>query len=374
MLSRPDAAASILCLAGDAGGAAALSPLLAALRADDQPLRLLAYGPALALWQSQGLQPEPAPSDPAAIDRACRAARLLLSATSCNELNLERRYWQAARAVACPTLAVLDYWSNYGQRFEIDKKPFWPERIAVMDELAASGMRAAGCPPERLCIVGHPGFDALSAEQLDVEQRTLLRQTLGIAPQRQLLVFVSQPLSELRTLLGQSLTLPDEQAILQQVIAALDAPGDAAPPTLLIRPHPREASDKYDRWCRPGTATAAAITVNHTLPSRQLVQAADLVLGIHSMLLLEACCLGCPVISLQPGQHPEPAAQYDPLPSNRCSASAAIYEMAKVIPGIRRYLQDATARQQLRAGARRACPPPGATAKLQALISAMMER
>ena len=211
MLSRPDAAASILCLAGDAGGAAALSPLLAALRAGSQPLRLLAYGPALALWQSQGLQPEPAPSDPAAIDRACRAARLLLSATSCNEVNLERRYWQAAHAVACPTLAVLDYWSNYGQRFKIAKKPFWPERIAVMDELAASGMRAAGCPPERLSIVGHPGFDALSAEQLDVEQRIRLRQTLGIAPQRQLLVFVSQPLSELRTLLGQSLTPPDER-------------------------------------------------------------------------------------------------------------------------------------------------------------------
>ena len=370
MLKPPTAAASILCLAGDAGGAAALSPLLAVLRQRGQPVRLLAYGPAFTLWQNQGWQPEPAPHDPAAINQACRAAGLLLSATSCNELNLERRYWQAAHAAARPTLAVLDFWSNYGQRFEIDKKPFWPERIAVMDDVAASGMRAAGCPAARLSIVGHPGFDALQAEQLDAEQRARLRQQLGIAPATRLLVFVSQPLSELHALLGPSPVPPDEHVILQQVITALDDPAVEPPPSLLIRPHPRETAGKYERWCRPGSPSSSTIAVDTGSPSRQLVQAADLVLGIHSMLLLEACCLGCPVLSLQPGQAPAD----DPLPSNRSGSSAVIYEMAKLIPTIRRYLQDDTALATLRQGARRACPPAGATQRLLDLLDSMMER
>lgn len=359
----------ILCLAGDAGGAAALAPVIAALQARGTPLRLLAYGPAATQWAARGWRvaaPELAPSAQAA---DCAGAALVLTATSCNTLNAERAYWQAAFSLGIPALAVLDYWSNYGARFQIEGAAFWPDRIAVMDRVAAEALRAAGCPDERLAITGHAAFDALRQDLLPSPQRRRLRERLGVPDDRVLAVFVSQPLSELHHLLGQGAGASDEWRILAMVIEAIDD-GTSPPAHLVIRPHPREPEGKY----APLVRALPPVTVDSSAPAHALVQAADLVLGIHSMLLLEACCLGCPVLSLQPGLWPEPAAAHDPLPSNRLGASLALYTPDAVIPEIRRHLRQPAAREDLRAHAPRALPEPGAVGRTLRLIDSMVVR
>lgn len=57
--------------------------------------------------------------------------------------------------------------------------------------------------------------------------------------------------------------------------------------------------------------------------------AADLVVGMNTELLVEACYLGCITLSLQPGlRHP------DRLPTNRLGFSRAVYQEDEIKPAL----------------------------------------
>jgi len=57
--------------------------------------------------------------------------------------------------------------------------------------------------------------------------------------------------------------------------------------------------------------------------------AADLVVGMNTELLVEACYLGCITLSLQPGlRHP------DRLPTNRLGFSRAVYQENEIKPAL----------------------------------------
>jgi hypothetical protein len=67
--------------------------------------------------------------------------------------------------------------------------------------------------------------------------------------------------------------------------------------------------------------------------------AADLVTGINSMLLVEACYLGCVTVSIQPGlRFP------DALPTNDLGISRAVYRREEIKPVVEEMLLDRQAR------------------------------
>ena len=63
------------------------------------------------------------------------------------------------------TLALLDQWCNYSQRFQVyspnRNHEDLPDFIGVMDSFAKTEMVKEGFPPERLIITGHPYFDSI---------------------------------------------------------------------------------------------------------------------------------------------------------------------------------------------------------------------
>src|SRR5207248_11353111 len=66
-----------------------------------------------------------------------------------------------------PSVYVLDFWSNYWQRFSDSGKDlkFLPEKICVMDNAAEEAMIAEGIPPDRIAVTGNPHFEDFRSEE-----------------------------------------------------------------------------------------------------------------------------------------------------------------------------------------------------------------
>ncbi|QNM98497.1 hypothetical protein [Chitinimonas koreensis] len=313
--------AAVLAVAGDPGGANALAPVLDWLQGQGVRLHCAGYRQAPALWTARGLAVETlaeAGFDPAAwlvARRREQGAALLLTTTSANGLDYERALWDAARADGLPSLALLDFWSNYPLRFRDPAGAWhWPDCIAAMDQASAEALRALGAP--QAAATGQPALDRLAALRagFDPARRAALRQQAGAAGTA--LLYASQPLAELhggeaaaRAALGFS-----ERDAWRDLAAQFDAM--PAPPTVWLRPHPRERADDW----RAEAARHPWARLLEGGDSHEWALAADGVLGMGSMLLLEACLLGRPVLSYQPGLPGE-----DALPSNRLGWSRAVY-------------------------------------------------
>src|SRR5438552_3085265 len=200
MTSKPT---SIVAIAGDPGGAAAVAPVVELLRQEGRPVHALAYRQAVANWRSRGLEVEELPHDTDLTQAKQWLGRFhadrLLSATSDNGVNLEKPFFAAARQLGIPSLAVLDHWMNYRLRFANEKGElvYLPDRIAIMDEQARAEMLAEGLDADRIVITGQPALDELAAfrRSLSPQLRPEVRQLLGVAEDERMVLFASEPIS-----------------------------------------------------------------------------------------------------------------------------------------------------------------------------------
>ena len=240
--------------------------------------------------------------------------QFVLLGTSIGDYEKNVVHW--ARLFNIPTLSVLDFWSNYSMRFvDIFGAACLPDKIAIMDEHARDEMIAEGFPPEKLVITGQPAFDCLADrralfDSLDTgpyTRRYAIRRAHGVHPDTKLIVFASQPWSK----------MPDDLGYTEHTVIPLliDALAEVAPDShVIIRPHPRETEAdllQYERAANP------TVWVKRKGNVHDLLMAADLVVGMNTELLVEACYLGCITLSLQPGLKGA-----DRLPTNRLGVSA----------------------------------------------------
>lgn len=332
----------VVCVCGDPGGANALAPVLATLAADGKvDVAVYAYNEGTAVLKRSAIDATVLEGDAvasAAADCLRREdADAVVTATSHNGVDWEKHFVAAAHDRSIPSVAVLDFWSNYRERLAdaaggLDRAP---DAIAVMDERARIEMVDAGFPAERLVVTGQPAFDALAGARarFTPERRSAVRSSVGVAQDELFVVFASQPL---RQLYGDSLGY-DQHEVAGLLVDALDAVSvkSARPIVLLIRPHPRERAEDY-----AGFATSRVrILVSDAGDGRDCAMAADLVTGMTTALLVEACHLGCVVVSLQPGLRAK-----DVLPTNAWGASAPVYRADDVRPVVERMLLDPSAR------------------------------
>ena len=332
-------ALNIFSVCGDPGGAAALTPVLKALQLrPDRVLDVCAYGAGAHVLTRAGVRCEVLPPglSPADVEVHWQRARpdVLVCATSVNESDYEKAFIRIARRAGVPSVAILDYWSNYALRFggrsgELDALP---DRIAVMDARAVDEMKAAGFPPDRLVITGQPAFDELAAvrRSFGESRRLAVRASLGLAHGERLVSFLSQPLRQLAAS-GAGYRLPgyDEREVLAGLCDALASAGGGAC-VLAVKPHPRESSLELP----PDRAGLRCVRAD-AMDTRELMMSSDLVAGMTTVALVEACYLGCLVISLQPG-----ARNADPLACTRAGVCHAVYQWPEVTPAIHAMLND----------------------------------
>ena len=349
-LRSNSAAPCVLAVAGDPGGAAALAPVLMALQGDDR-VRVEArpYRQAQDVWSRRSVACE-ALGESFCSDHVPQLLEdlqpsLLLCGTSINGVDLEKPFIEAARANGVPSLCLLDFWSNYAARFSDSRGnlAFLPDLIGVMDSQAREQMIAEGFPPARLCVTGQPAFDCLEARRREFTpaRREAFRARLGAREHDHLAVFVSQPLAAMygpKSSCAENHPGYEEQEVLQLLVSALDALAEetGAKIVLAVRPHPREKAEDF------GCLESSRIQIKlaREQNAHELAMSADLVAGMTSALLVEACYLDSVVLSLQPGLKTS-----DVLPTNRLGITQAVYRSDEVLPAIRELILNPTTRQ-----------------------------
>ena len=361
----------VVVVAGDAGGAAALVPVITTLISDGRvAVHTVAYGPACDTWSVRGIRIDE-DAELSQVDPEHRLAdtqaALLLVGTSLNAVMLEQRFVRVARTMGVPSVAVLDSWVNYVERFldESGQAFTVPDRIAVMDEHARAEMIQQGIADALLVVTGQPAFDDVLAHRdgFTADRRRHIRDVWGATDDDSVVLFASQPLSELYGADpgGARHFGYDEQQVARRLIGALErAARDAGRSVMLVlRPHPREDP----AWMRALTGADIRVTVSDNGSARDAALAAELVAGMSSALLIEACYMQCVVISLQPGLRRE-----DVLPTNRMRYTQPVYHDSDIEPTVKRLLFDQGFRAALIERLRGISLPGGAARRVVDLL------
>ncbi len=367
---------AVLSICGDAGGAAAVAPVIELLRREAMAtVRAVAYRQARGQWKSRGLDFEEIEEnvDLPAVQKMLSEndTTVLLAGSSVNPANLERLFIRAACDLRVPSVAVLDFWANYRRRFSDQQgsMAYLPDRIAVMDERARDEMVDEGFEPDRLVITGQPALDGLRdyRRHFTEERRLKVREALGVKQGELLVLFASQPLSEMYGADTTTAGHPGytEQPIATALLSALEAVArDSAKPLVLaIRPHPRESAENWRSFSGNGVRTLVATEGE----SRELALAADLVTGMTTVLLVDAAYLGCPTVSIQLGTRVP-----DPLPTNRLGLSEAAYQDSDLLPMLSSLLLNEEARRPDRTRMAMLNCHDGATRRVASLTCEMM--
>lgn len=214
-----------------------------------------------------------------------------------------------ARLRAIPTVGVVDMGVNAANRFRggsQDPLLHAPDWLAVPDSYCRAAFEQLGYPRERLLCVGHPHYDEVRARLESSANRSTYEWRWDCFPDapegRPLWLFLAEGVDRLApaqsfrqsdyTLHGRGDTDFRTAIVLQELIdAARELPQR---PWIVLRPHPK--SDMVDfASCQDGIDECRV--GGDPLP---LLLSADLVIGMSTMLLLEAYLLRRPTLSILP--------------------------------------------------------------------------
>ncbi|MCC7015699.1 MAG: hypothetical protein IT564_00650 [Rhodospirillales bacterium] len=275
--------ALIALAAHDPGGASVLVAAAPALRDRGHGLLWLPSGPAARLWREAGeYVPKPMDGPAAAAAVAREQPGLLLTGASFLD-DFERKLWFDARRLRIPSFAVLDSWSNLELRFTPVKGSHeQPDVLGVIDERTRKQITDEGWCRARLFVVGQPH---LAARTERLKRRRRVRPSGG----GKRVMFFSEPIGEDYGRAARGFT--------QFEVATLAAEALAGSPGVVmdVKPHPREAESGWRDWLVRTPNARLAVEDTETL-----LAAADGVLGMTTIVLIEAALVGIPALSLQP--------------------------------------------------------------------------
>ena len=202
--------------------------------------------------------------------------------------SLDKEMIKWARQNKIPSISLIEHWSWYFKRFDLDGEAVWPDFIFVNDNIAYYDAIVDGLPSEKLIIAGNPVLESLSKHNNQTKINSEQLQQLYKFPKKRIVVFISEALAcdfnNTEDNLGY-----DEFIVLKQLIPLLQ-PTDH----LVIKLHPEEADDKYQHLLSESVSTLRSID------TQSLSVLANVVIGMASMLLLELAMFRNDIISYRP--------------------------------------------------------------------------
>lgn len=195
------------------------------LRGTTGPLQILAAGPARAIAAACGFS-----NSAESLEQALNGAAMLLSGTGwASDLEHDSRILARQRGI--PSIAVLDHWVNYPDRFRRDGAESLPDRWWVTDAFARTEA-ARHFPGDRVDLVPNH-YVAAQLGQIA---------PIGAVDQN-VLLYVLEPA---RSNWGRE--MPGEFQALDYFMANLPRLGLPNDLTVRFRPHPSDPAGKYDAW------------------------------------------------------------------------------------------------------------------------------
>ena len=306
------------CAAQDVGGANALIPVIKELQRRSQvQVVVIACRKAVQVFYREGIEHRAIESltglDQGFMDIARRvllqvAPDVLLLGTSWGA-SLDKVLVNIGHEQGVPSLAVLDMWSYYRERFAdpASGELCFPTKVAVMDQLAFEQAMQAGLPGSSLVITGQPYLDELVVRlqrpDLRRQAESLRRAWLGDVTQQEtarIVLFASEAFAQdfgPHTPYYRGYTEVDA---LEGLVVAVQLVEDGTCHKIMIvvKLHPEESPRSF----RMGPlASQRSVRTVADQPAWPCIFAADVIVGMTSMFLIEAALAGKPTISFQPG-------------------------------------------------------------------------
>lgn len=242
---------------------------------------------------------------------ACRPD-LIVTGTSIQDFQtrevIEQNLAVVARERKIPSLAVLDFWSEYRKRFSniysrLSGFGFLPDRIAVMDNIAKEEMISAGLPEERIVVTGNPAFDSLMTKARTFSRGDAMRVRWQIVYEDKAMFYAGDAFMRDKPVRGYW----DLDALTTIRDALESSPKDIKKRWgVAVRLHPRAPAEdvsKVDEFIKEYDPSKIwrVRQSPRKLGSQEIVLASDLTAVAFSTLGVEAVYMGKPCISLQPG-------------------------------------------------------------------------
>lgn len=286
-----------MIVARQAGSANAFSPLIEEFGKSGLAVRTYAFMHAHRVFASQGIESVMIDRFEDFIAMGITAPSFLLTGTS-ECVAQDNLFWEWARDMGVPSLAFVDSWVSYWQRFSDTGKGqerfnCTPGLIGVIDRFMYDRMVENGCREDLLVITGNPAFDRLHGYV------SVHGESIRAAYGEHFVLFIGEPYN--RGLFGE-----DEKAVrgyteaevLELAAKALhEIRGDSG--VLVYRPHPRGCSEEITTII---TKRRDIIMDACDFDTRDMVSCARGVVGMTSMPLFEASVMGVPAISIQPNK------------------------------------------------------------------------
>jgi hypothetical protein len=236
--------------------------------------------------------------------------RCLLTGTSENPDSLGLHLIHAAQRSGIATAAFIDAGVNAVYRFRgrADKPlAYAPDWILVPDEWTRAEFIRIGANPDRTVVCGHPHYDYVLnlSRTWTAQDRERMRERLlpGLLKHQRVVVFLSEGSDRLRllssppspgeyTMQGRGQSTGRTEMIIEELLEAVQTLTPR--PYLVLRLHPKDEADDFQAYA------AEFNHIDQASPPLELVFCADLVVGMTSMLLMEAALLGRPTLSIVP--------------------------------------------------------------------------
>lgn len=232
-------------------------------------------GPAKSLWEKHF--PERLLSQ--VLEDAIGSAAAVITGTGWAS-DLEHRARKLAQAARLPSIAVVDHWTNYRQRFVRKGETILPDTIWVADEDAlAEACRAIPEVPARM----------LPNHYLATESQRIAPLSRAVSA----LLYVLEPMRD-----DWGRGEPGEFQALDYAMAHFERAGVPPGTVIRLRPHPSDRTDKYDNWI--ARQDPARVSLDTAPDLAAAIGAARYVAGCQSFAMVVALAAGRRVICTLP--------------------------------------------------------------------------
>jgi hypothetical protein len=338
----------VLIFVEDPGAANFVTDVPELLSRRGRTAHVVTSGLATAYLQQRGVEVDPLPSqcDLAALV-ARLAPRLIAVGTAENVDSFGLQLVAIAAARGIPSVGLVDSSTHLDYRFRgRSTRPleFCPDTVIVPDTVCRDGFVQLGVSQQRLVVAGHPHWDHVRSvyRSLLREDRTALRLRLfDVAPTavRTVVLFAAEistgmnrsdfQFSDQYSLTGSGESSGRTEIVIEEFLTGVASRRMEL--HLVLRLHPKHAPQDLSQFY------SEFDSVSQAEPPLDVLYAADIVVGMTSMLMIEAALMERPTLAILPRGHeatwlPTIAAGITPCASRRDAVRKEIRRLLEARP------------------------------------------
>ena len=217
--------------------------------------------------------------------------KLIITGT-CLDAGIDKDLLQIGKQNNIKTISIIEHWSLYKKRFELNGECNYPDIIFLNDEIAKQEAIKDGLDKKNLKIVGNPVFENIVQQNYNLDDKNRWKRNLQLNNEKRVITFISEEYKKDFPIESDEYPGFDEFEVVSDLIENLTIDD-----ILIIKLHPAEDKSKYGYLEKYKN-----IKIIRKVDIDKLIVFSDVFIGMGSMLLLEASFLRDSVYSYRPNE------------------------------------------------------------------------